>query len=309
MNVLFIENQLCIRGTSVAVHDYAKFNESYLNNISYIAAPAHKDLTTLTKFQKSFPNRVFLYSTEEELVNYVYNNSIDIVYHITSGQNCENCIPDVKNVYHAVFNVQNTNITAYVSSWLSKQNGNAPFVPHIVELPEVEEDYREFLGIPKDATVVCRHGGYDTFNIHYAQRVVYNIALANPSLYFLFLNTEPFCPVLPNIIHLAPTTDKSSIASFLATGNIYLHARDRGESFGIAICEALAANLPVITCINGEDRHHIQLMGDKGFYYSSDKELEAILSNFKRPDYDYRGLVECFKPKTVMQQFEHIFLK
>lgn len=311
MKILFHTNQLDYRGTTDQVYKYAHYCETILGHVCGIAYPTGADESSLWMFEKRFEGRVYAYDSLFNLEDWVWFEDIDVIYYIRYGTEDFLLNTKAKQVVHSVFNVDepHSDQYAYVSKWLSEQNSNAPFVPHIVELPAVSEDYREFLGIPKDATVVCRHGGNDTFDIDYVQNSVYKIALANPGMYFLLLNTDPFCPILPNIIHLAPTTDKSSIASFLATGDIYLHARERGESFGIAVCEALAANLPVITYINGVDRHHIQLMGDNGFYYSSSAELEAILLNFKRPEYNYRNLVKQFSPEKVMPIFEEVFLK
>jgi hypothetical protein len=62
MNILFHENQLCVRGTSVALYDYAHYNETILGNVSYIAAPSNSDLSALEKFKTRFGDRVILYN-------------------------------------------------------------------------------------------------------------------------------------------------------------------------------------------------------------------------------------------------------
>lgn len=314
MQVLFHSNQLDARGTTDQLYKYAHYCEAILGHQSYIAAPASSDLFSSPLFQERFKDRVLLYTSISQLETYVEALGIDVVYFIRYGTKEPLLDVKAKQVVHAVFNTpyeQNCygDRYAYVSEWLSEVNDGAPFVPHIVELPEVGENYREVLGIPEDAIVIARHGGADTFDIKYAQQSVALIARNVPEMYFLFLNTHSFCPPLPNILHLAPTHDKEVIKSFLNTADVYLHGRERGESFGIAIAEALACNLPVVTSISGEDRNHIKMLGDKGFYYSSGPELEYMLLNFKKEEKNYKALVEQFSAKTVMEKFNDVFLK
>ena len=38
MNIVFHSNQLSLRGTEVAIYDYARYNEEYLGNNSIIFA-------------------------------------------------------------------------------------------------------------------------------------------------------------------------------------------------------------------------------------------------------------------------------
>ena len=45
--IAFHSNQLCIRGTEVALFDYAHYNETILGNKSYIISDANKDLQAL----------------------------------------------------------------------------------------------------------------------------------------------------------------------------------------------------------------------------------------------------------------------
>jgi hypothetical protein len=172
-------------------------------------------------------------------------------------------------------------VYAYVSRFLSEQNNKAPYVPHIVSLPDVKEDYKELLRIPKDAVVFGRHGGNDSFDDPEAHKVVYEIALNNPYKYFLFMNTDVFCPSMPNIIHLAPTHDVEVKTAFINTCDVMLHCRLRGETFGLAVCEFLHQNKPVITRSNSPEYHHVEVMGNKGFYYTTAAELYQILLHFK----------------------------
>lgn len=310
-NILFHSNQLDLRGTSTALYDYAYFNETILGNKSFIAAPINSDLSSQHRFHKSFCGRVFLYETLGELQVYCRLHCIDVVYWIKYGTDDSNTVPGVKNVVHVVFDgsTPHSNKYAAVSKWLGDKY-NIPYVPHIVSLPDIKEDYREHLGIPKEALVFGRHGGNDSFDDSVAWPVVTKVARQRPDVYFLFMNTDVFCPSLPNVIHIDPTTDEEVKTAFINTCDAMLHCRMRGETFGLSVCEFLHQDKPVITRIDSPERNHIQVMGDKGFYYSSSAELEAILTHLKRPEgINYSKLVEQFSPERVMEQFNNTFLK
>ena len=311
MNILFHSNQLDERGTSTALFDYAYYNETILGNVSYIAAPIKNCTLTLTeRFHEAFPDGVCLYSSTYELESFCYMHDIDVVYWIKYGLNHGEPVPGIRNVVHVVFDgsAPHSDRYAAVSKWLGDKY-KIPYVPHIASLPNITEDYREQLGIPKGALVYGRYGGKDSFDDSVAWHIVNKVARQRPDIYFLFMNTDVFCPSLPNVIHIAATTDPEEKTAFINTCDAMLHCRMRGETFGLSVCEFLHQNKPVITRIDSPERNHIQVLGERGYYYSSGPELEAILTTFKRSDYDYSKLVEQFKPEVVMQQFNEIFLK
>ena len=69
MKIAFHSNQLGIRGTEVALYDYALGNRDILGNESIIISDANADLTSLDKFKTQFP--VYLYNDfSEVMVNY-----------------------------------------------------------------------------------------------------------------------------------------------------------------------------------------------------------------------------------------------
>ena len=243
MNILFRENQFNERGTSVSLFDYAHYAETILGHTSFVCANVNNELTSLPKFQERFGDRCKLY--QHNLNDIVKECNIDLVYHQVSGQVCDLRVEGVPNMYHGVFNFYNPEVTAYISDWLAKEN-NSQSVPYIVTLPDIKEDYREALGIPKHAKVIVRTGAAGNFDVPDAQRAVYDVAREQPDTYFLMLNTDVFCPPTPNIIHLAPTTSREELTALLNTADVFLYARSRGETFGLSIVEALHQNLPVI---------------------------------------------------------------
>jgi hypothetical protein len=88
-----------------------------------------------------------------------------------------------------------------------------------------------------------------------------------------------------------------------------IHARERGETFGLAIAEFSTKNKPIITYKNSPERNHIEMLGDKGTYYSNYDELYRFLLNIKRgvEPIDWNCYKE-YTPEKVMKQFNDVFL-
>jgi hypothetical protein len=97
--------------------------------------------------------------------------------------------------------------------------GGAPVVPHLVRRRDAHgPDLRSTLGIPPDATVFGRHGGYETFDISFARAAVLEVAACRPDIWFVLLNTAPLAESTtppPNVIHLPATIDDDEKAAFV----------------------------------------------------------------------------------------------
>ena len=305
--VLFHENQLGLRGTTVALYDYADYNEKILGNISYIAAPANSDLQALEKFQTRFgADRIFLYSDFNSMIYHAKNiANPTAAYFIKYGKNDGLLFPGVKNIVHYVFDGSEPHGDYYVgvSDWLA-QKYNTDYLPHIVKLPEVDYTYRDYFGISQDATVFGRYGGAEQFDIPYLREVIE--AAAEAGMFFLFMNTNVFTKDHPNIIYVNPTYDIETKAAFIKTCDAMIHGRQEGETFGLSICEFLYFDKPIITNIECRDKNHISILKDKGYYYSSADELYSILTEFKKIDFDGKALVDRYIPEKVMKKFKII---
>jgi hypothetical protein len=188
--------------------------------------------------------------------------------------------------------------------------GVIPYVPHVIHLPEADRDLRDELRIPKDAMVFARYGGHETFDIPFAHEAVEQIARQSPSTFFVFMNTDRFCGDLPNIIHLEAAADPLRKARFIATSDAMLHARQRGETFGLAIGEFSIMNKPVLTWDGSPERCHLEILGDKAIRYSDAAGLSRLLRDFK-PDksVDYDAYSREYSPEVVMARFKEIFLR
>jgi hypothetical protein len=87
-----------------------------------------------------------------------------------------------------------------------------------------------------------------------------------------------------------------------------LHARQRGESFGLSVCEFLFHNKPVVAWEGGVDLNHRLILRETGLMYN-ETNLEEKLLSFKDNKYDYKSLVKEFEPKPVMEKFNEVFIK
>jgi len=300
MNILFHSNQLGVRGTEVALYDYAHYNETILGNVSYIAAPANSDMSALGKFKSRFGDRVTLYNSFTEVAY-----KIDVAYFIKAGFNDGMLFPGAKNIVHAVFDASDKHGDVYVavSEWLGKKH-SVDYLPHIVSLPDIKEDFREFIGASHNDIIFGRYGGFDQFDIPYLGDVIK--AAADKGVKFLLMNTKQFNFHHPNVMYSEANTDMNTKTAFINTCDAMIHGRTDGESFGLAVAEFLHQNKPVVTSMQCRDRNHIHVLGDKGLYYSNGNELYAILTSFEKKDYNVKPLVDQFKPEVIMQKFKSL---
>jgi len=90
-----------------------------------------------------------------------------------------------------------------------------------------------------------------------------------------------------------------------------LHARERGETFGLAIAEFSSMNKPIITYSKSPERNHIEILGDKGIYYHDYQTLYDILINLYIGEvrFDNWNCYQNYTPEKVMEQFNKVFLQ
>ncbi|EKD28314.1 MAG: hypothetical protein ACD_79C00341G0001, partial [uncultured bacterium] len=140
MKIIFHEYQLNYRGTSAAIFDYARYNQTLLNNesiILYNRTNPNNFSSAIDHFKANF--NVIGYESTEDLEKIVSHEKADVFYAIKSGEkdgievsNCKTCIHTVFKNYEP-----HGDVYAYVSEWLSEvmTQGKSPYVPHIVNLP------------------------------------------------------------------------------------------------------------------------------------------------------------------------------
>lgn len=313
MKILFKTNVLNYRGTTNAILEYAKYNESILGNESIIAYNStilgHNDMCNVDTVVYNIKqnHKVLPYTSNDlDYVNdFIETSGCDVVYELGSGGECRRY--SKRTVNHAVFQFKNDSIDAYISKWLSDSltDGKIPFVPHIVDLPEPIRDYREHFDIPKDAIVLGRHGASDTFDIPFVKDFIIQNIESMKNVYFIFVNTEPFMKH-DRVIHVGPIFDKQKISNFISTCNGMIHARSRGESFGLSVAEFLFHDKPVISWNGGPDKNHLEMLKGSETLYSTQSELYDIIQNVKNIKGN-KDRVEMYTPKSVMKKFREVF--
>lgn len=319
MKVAFYTPHLCLRGTTVAVYDYAKFNQDILGNESiviYDEKDSRNDNTTLAKFTSSFKTIASPSSANiAEVDRILAAERADAVYIIKGGSPNDGLISrTTKSLIHAVGMTGPENkhgdVWAYASFFLKNacaKNSDIPVVPHMAHLPEVNEDMREHLGIPKQSLVFGRTGGLDTWNIPFANRVIYDVVNRRNDVFFLFQNTHiPFQH--ERIIHIPTTSDLAKKTKFINTCNAMVHARVEGESFGLACAEFSLRNKPIITWGGSSERSHLEILGEKAHVYHSPIDLFDLIVSFERKFDDYNCYRE-YSPDNIIRMFEKVFLK
>jgi len=316
VKIAFWDNYLGERGTSVALYDYAFFNVSLLGNESIIiynsSIPANNN-AVVDKFKKQF--KVFGVSAFNQVDSILQSESCDILYIIKGGTYDGKISNTTKTVVHCVFYAVKPHGSVYaaISPYISSYSPNMPVVPHMVYLPNNTEHMRKKLGIPDNAIVYGRHGGYDTFNLPFVHTAVYNVAKKCPNIYFLFMNTKPFCPTLPNIIHLPQIIDNTKKVQFINTCDAMLWGREDGETFGLAIGEFSIKNKPVLAMDIGY-RAHVHYLKNRGIWYTKDT-IESILTSFLTPENKEEimkqdwNMYRDFSPEKVMKIFHDVFIR
>jgi len=326
--VLFFDSNLNERGISVATYDYAHFNETILGNKSIIASYKTGELTSYNKFKKRF-GEIHLVDKFKDLEKI----KCDYVYNQKFGFNDENVVSTAKNLVHAVFPSYQPHgdVYAYISKWLalglkegsikceftstpdpSTIKENILYVPYMVYLPEIEGDFKEFFDIKKEELVIGWYGGINSFDgeLNIARQVVIDVAKKKKDIKFIFMNQEAFCNE-KNIMFVEGTTDVEQKVAFINTCDVMLHARGRGETFGLAIAEFSIKNKPVITYGGSREKNHIMTLGDKGIYYTDYNSLYDILINIQKSDIKDKkwNCYQEYTPEKVMEQFNNVFLK
>jgi hypothetical protein len=308
MNVGFRLNGLGFGGVEVAVYDYAFYNKHLLGNESIIfyreenTEPSVKD-----KFGKEF--KLIPYKSKSDIENNL--KDIEVLYSIKSGEPDEYIFPGVINSVHAVFTIRypQGNRFASISRWLSKTDGIGitPWVPHMINLPDHDMNMRENLGIPKDAFVFGRHGSFKEFNVPFVWDSINEVLQKRSNAYFLFLNT-PVGIKHERVINLDPIWDLDKKTEFINSCDAMIHARSRGETFGIACGEFSIRNKPVITYGLSPEKAHIDILGDKCLIYNSKTDLSKILLSLEKNNKDWDAYSEEYTKVPVMNKFKKIFL-
>lgn len=317
VKIAFQQPQLDVRGTCVALYDYALYNETILNNQSIIVVDSKNksknDIGALLKFSRRFP--VFFYNDKNCLHRILIKEKCDIIYSIKYGKKDDIVFSDIKTVVHCVFDLSQPHgkVYAAVSSTLAKKYNHHLYVPHMISLKPslTRENLREELGIPKNARVFGRHGGQDTFNISFCIQVISDLVQTNQDIYFVFVNTPKFYNH-PQIIFLPPFIHNDDKNRFIQTCDAHLECGTLGHTFGLSMAEFSVNNKPIIA-YKGKiwNTAHLDILKNKGLYFTNSEEFRNILISFNPKIYKNKDM-NCYKdftPQKVMKIFDQVFIK
>ena len=312
MKIAFYAQHLTERGTSVITYDYALHNQQQLGNQSIVLydknAPGN-DTEMIKRFAGTF--ELFPCDGWQSVDDALRRESCDLLYMAKAGKNDGAVSKVAPTLVHAVFAATVRHIHgasyAYVSDWLSDltSGGRVPWVPHMIRVGDTDDDLRADLGIPAQARVFGCYGGKTSFDIDFARDVaIPQVLETQPDIYFLFMNITPFMDH-PRVIFRPAEVDLEAKTAFINTCDAMLHARRRGETFGLAVGEFSLRNKPVLTYGRSKEQAHLRYLGDAALVYRAADDLVRLLSDFDKntpsAQDTYRRL---FSPAPVMQCFD-----
>jgi len=306
--VAFHLNQLEGRGTDTGSYSYARYNEEILGNRSVFVVPRSGRNKAIEKFKDRFEVR--LYDDWGEVSDILSDEGADLLHMRKSGEDDGLVSCQVRTAVHCAFPAYEPHgdVYAYISEWLAghASRGRSSWVPHVVEPMPVFGDLREELGIPPEARVFGRYGGRETFDLGFAKRLVGE--LASEGLWFIFMGTDKFCDA-PNVVFLDASYELERKSRFVSTCDAMLHARERGETYGLAIAEFSAMGRPVLTWRRSPEQAHLRMLGGRAVTYDGQRDLRELLLTFDAPCGPWWDTyTEQFSPAQVMKRFRSVFL-
>ncbi len=339
MRVLLHDNQICERGTTTSMLDYGRVlrNRGHEVEIAYWTESSANVPDLIDRVRQEFP--LHGHNKPDSLPPYLRN--FDATYLIKAGGNDGLLLPDSFNLVHAVFQEYDPHGSryAYISKWVAqavrkevgkrgkqqlRKRGETAislgcsnalafdYLNLIVDVPDPQPGMRQQLGIPDEAFLILRFGGFDTFDIGWARDTVVRLLDENSHWYFVGLNTEPFtehrrAKFLPLV------SDSVEKASIIASADVFLTARGHGEAFGVAIAEALQIGIPVLAWNGGIDRNHVAMLQGLGGLFKRPWDLRRRLRQLSRgKDPSSRAARQArgnhYRPDVVGPQLESLLL-
>lgn len=321
MIIGFHTKQLTERGTEVALFDYALGAQQVLGHEARIFVPA--DTSKLipeikARFEERF--EVVLYESASDI-------DCDALYVIKRGLpgRITQTTPELVHAFYDASHPHGHRF-ATVSEWVSHTAAwklrllrgrtltipkpkRPPVVPHIVTLPELDDDLRADLSIPEDAVVFGRHGGEGTFNVPFVREAICAAVEQRDDVWFLLVNVDRFCDH-GRVVHVPLMTGRAEIRRFVNSCDYMIHAHALGETFGLAVAEFAYAGVPVLTFLGSPRLAQLDLLHDGLLLPYT--EYSDVLADFtalpRRLAPAPTDVPQRYSPEHVMQQFDKVFL-
>jgi len=327
----FYANQAGPRGTEIGMYDFADEAERQWCTTSKIIFPSKewakkdKPASTLSKFISRFgESNVIGSDSYDSIRRTAVKHGCDFLYVVKYGTKKSEPSwwalkphgqDNLKVGIHNVFVIGDGERHGDTYCSYAAEMKTACIVPYMVAYPPADAqrygNLRKELGIPQDATVLCRHGGTNTFDLRDAHLAVIDTARQyGNKLHFVMLNTNTFDGgELPNIHYVSATTTIEGKERFFNTCDGMIHGRSSGETFGLSVAEFSVRNKPVIT-YPGKDQVHVNILGDVGYVYHNAGEARQHIQGFvehgiPRKQYNAYG---SYSPDQIMKKFRDGFL-
>jgi len=310
---MFLSN----RGTCNALYDYAYYCKHWYDIEPIImVCSENRDMDARPKFEKEFEiidhlkpwkhTRQFMDVTALE-------KGIESIYYIKSGYADPIYSETIKSMMHVVFpyNEPHGDVYAYVSKWLSDYctKGVAPYVPHMIDLMRFNhtDDYRSEWGI-SDNTMVIGSYGWNSLDISWVRSTVAQVARNRLDVLFVFMDMSNFSDA-PNVKFLSGTHVEYEKVKFINSCDVFLHGKERGETFGLAVGEFSLKGKPVITPEHVVERAHFDALNGKEIRFTNEDQLYDMLMSIKHSDIKHTDWTAYtgYTPELVMPQFMSVF--
>ncbi len=317
VKIAFYANNLTERGTAVALFDYALQNRIVLGHESvvlYDRTFAGNNDKVIDKFKAAFD--LIPCDGFADADKHIRAENCDLLYVLKAGKRDGLVSGVVPTMVHAVFAATVRQLHgasyAYVSEWLSDHctGARVPWVPHMVAVGDTDDTLRDRLYIPAEATVFGCYGGRHSFDIDFVKdSVIPQVLETSPQTYFVFMNIAPFIDH-PRVMFLPASADMEEKTAFINTCDAMLHARKRGETFGLAVGEFSLRAKPVLTFGGSKERAHLGVLGETAQVYNSPEDLLGLIQSFdKSAPSAQQAYQRLFSPGPVMQRFEEKLIR
>lgn len=329
LSVLFHDNELYFRGTTVAVFDYGMFAQIVFGAEVYFTFERIKSQDTYNKFIAAFgADRLVIRdpSTDRSyaraMQSFMDEHQITHYYRMEYGDS-EGFTPRGPiNLVHAVFSCSRHHGDRYkaISPFVKENMGRwcTGAVPYMVWLPDYGRDrgnqLRNLLRIPAEALVFGWYGGFDAWDVA-GTAIIADVARLRQDAFFLLQNFPPqelpAVAGIPNIIVLNATSSMYRKSSFLQAIDVFMHTREIGETFGLCVAEASILQRPIITSAVTPQRAHLDILGNRNYRYRDMREFRDLLMTL-RPEtlmrHPFRNHYKPFSPLAIMDVFNREFL-
>ena len=306
--IAFFTNQICGRGTTDIVLNYAKYNQTLLNNQSIIIT-----MTDRALLGKASHNQIVFANTKKQFEVIELDSTsdlqkladmFDVFYACKTGDVDDVMMYGPKTLIHAVFpfTCVHGDEYFYISEYCSKLTHHNKWLEPIIDDSLFHtENWRTRHNLNSGDIVFGRTGGYDSFDIPFVKSSIIKMVNQHPNMHFWFVNTERFYDH-QNIKHF-DFLSKHDLVSFMNTCDAMIHARKDGECFGISIAEFSMCNKPIITHNKSHWSAHLTYL--KQYHgYNDECDLENILTSFvPDPSGDY-NFYKQFSPQNIMSKFQ-----